>query len=60
MTVPSILLSGDHKKIKAWRRREALRRTWQRRPELLKKASLTAEDKEYLATLGGEYGEKHR
>lgn len=36
MKVPDILLSGDHKKIDAWRRAEALKRTKQRRPDLVK------------------------
>ncbi|MCM8795431.1 MAG: tRNA (guanosine(37)-N1)-methyltransferase TrmD [Candidatus Omnitrophica bacterium] len=36
MRVPRILLSGDHKKIEAWRKKEALKRTKQRRPDLLK------------------------
>lgn len=53
MDVPQILLSGDHKKISLWRRREALRRTWERRPDLLKKAILSEEDKKFLSTLGG-------
>jgi len=35
--VPSILLSGDHEKIRAWRRAEAIKRTLERRPDLLKK-----------------------
>jgi len=50
--VPDLLLSGDHAKIARWRRREALRRTFERRPDLLKKAELTEEDKEYLRELG--------
>lgn len=37
MSVPPILLSGDHKKIESWRKKEALERTRQRRPDLLKK-----------------------
>ena len=36
MCVPRILLSGDHKKIEAWRKEQALKRTRQRRPDLLK------------------------
>jgi len=39
--VPAILLSGDHEKIRAWRRAESIKRTRERRPELLKKAGLT-------------------
>ncbi len=49
MEVPGILLSGDHEKIRVWRRRESLRRTVERRPDLLKQARLTAEDKAILA-----------
>ncbi|MCX5677644.1 MAG: tRNA (guanosine(37)-N1)-methyltransferase TrmD [Candidatus Omnitrophica bacterium] len=37
MKVPDVLLSGDHKKIEAWRKTEAVKRTRQRRPDLLKK-----------------------
>ena len=42
--VPEVLLSGDHARITAWRRREALRATRERRPDLLAAASLTRED----------------
>ena len=42
--VPEVLLSGDHKSIRRRRRREALRTTRERRPELLARARLTAED----------------
>ena len=42
--VPKILLSGDHAMIARWRRKQALGRTWIRRPELLKKIELTAAD----------------
>ncbi len=47
--VPEVLLSGDHEKIRVWRRKESLRRTVERRPDLLKQARLTAEDKAILA-----------
>ena len=49
--VPSVLLSGDHEKIRLWRRTESLKRTLERRPDLLKRASLTREDKAILAKL---------
>ncbi len=49
--VPEILQSGDHAKIAKWRREQALRRTWQKRPYLLANANLTEEDKKFLATL---------
>ena len=49
--VPEILLSGDHEKIRVWRRTESLKRTLERRPDLLEKAALTEEDKRILAKL---------
>ena len=42
--VPKVLLSGDHAMIVRWRRKQALGRTWFRRPELLEKIELTAAD----------------
>ena len=47
-TVPAILLSGDHAAIARWRRQQALGRTWLRRPDLLARASLSAEDRRLL------------
>jgi tRNA (guanine37-N1)-methyltransferase len=44
MKVPEILLSGDHRRIERWRRREALRATRERRPDLLAQARLTEDD----------------
>ena len=49
--VPAVLLSGDHEKIRLWRRTESLKRTLERRPDLLKKSRLTQEDKTILAGL---------
>jgi len=51
MEVPEILLSGNHAEIKRWRRRESLKRTYLRRPDLLGRADLSEEDLEYLAEL---------
>lgn len=48
MLVPEILLSGNHKEIRKWRRKESLKRTLLRRPDLLKKNELTEEDRELL------------
>ncbi|HEY8464942.1 MAG TPA: tRNA (guanosine(37)-N1)-methyltransferase TrmD [Bacillota bacterium] len=48
LKVPTILLSGHHAKIEAWRRKEALLKTARRRPELLKNLVLSAKDKEIL------------
>lgn len=47
--VPKILLSGDHEAIARWRLKQALGRTWQRRPELLKKRVLTPQEQVLLA-----------
>ncbi|MBW1704389.1 MAG: tRNA (guanosine(37)-N1)-methyltransferase TrmD [Deltaproteobacteria bacterium] len=49
--VPPVLLSGDHERIRLWRRTESLKRTLEKRPDLLEKAGLTPEDKELLAKL---------
>ncbi|MGB9613494.1 MAG: tRNA (guanosine(37)-N1)-methyltransferase TrmD, partial [Candidatus Margulisiibacteriota bacterium] len=46
--VPEILLSGNHAQIERWRRKEALKRTLERRPDLLPKAELNEEDKRLL------------
>jgi tRNA (guanine37-N1)-methyltransferase len=48
MKVPDVLLSGNHREISRWRRREAIKRTLQRRPDLLKMAELSEEDREIL------------
>jgi tRNA (guanine37-N1)-methyltransferase len=53
MSVPEVLLSGNHENIRKWRRYQSLKRTWERRPELLEKAFLTAEDQKILAELKG-------
>lgn len=49
--VPEVLLSGHHGRVASWRRREALRRTWQRRPDLLATAALSESDRAFLAAL---------
>jgi tRNA (guanine37-N1)-methyltransferase len=46
--VPEVLLSGNHASITAWRRKEALRRTFLRRPDLLERAGLSKEDERIL------------
>jgi tRNA (guanine37-N1)-methyltransferase len=51
--VPPVLLSGDHEKIRLWRRTQALKRTLDRRPDLLDKAKLTEEDRRILEELRG-------
>jgi tRNA (guanine37-N1)-methyltransferase len=51
--VPEVLLSGDHQAIAAWRRREALKVTAARRPDLLEKFPLTEEETEEEKTIAG-------
>ena len=52
--VPEVLLSGHHAEVDRWRRREALRRTYERRPDLLAHADLSQADREFLAQLDAE------
>ena len=47
-SVPDVLLSGNHADIDRWRMKQALGRTWQRRPDLLKKKNLSAEQENLL------------
>ncbi|NHN28407.1 tRNA (guanosine(37)-N1)-methyltransferase TrmD [Paenibacillus agricola] len=49
--VPDILVSGHHANIAIWRRQQSLLRTWSKRPELLKDASLTPKEQLWLADL---------
>jgi tRNA (guanine37-N1)-methyltransferase len=57
MSVPEELLSGDHKRIAAWRRKKALQKTWSNRPDLLARAELSPEQRKWLAEL--EEGKKN-
>lgn len=50
--VPPILLSGHHGQVAQWRRQQQLRRTLERRPDLLATADLNAADRAYLRSLG--------
>ena len=52
--VPPVLLSGHHGEVDRWRRREALRRTRERRPDLLATAPLDDDDRRFLASLEDE------
>lgn len=56
-TVPQVLRSGHQANIQRWRREQALRRTWQRRPDLLLTAELSEDDKRFLTTLANEQAE---
>ncbi len=46
--VPEVLLSGDHARIEAWRKKESLRRTYLRRPDLLETYSFTEQERQWL------------
>ena len=54
MPVPEMLLSGHHEQIRRWRRKESLRRTRRRRPDLLERAPLTKEDLQLLEEIADE------
>jgi len=54
MRVPEVLLSGNHERIRRWRRKQALGVTLERRPDLLEKADLTDEDREILREMKAE------
>lgn len=51
MTVPEVLLSGHHEAIRLWRRKEALRATYEKRPDLLKDREFTVEDRQLMDDL---------
>lgn len=51
LVVPDVLLNGNHAAVDQWRRREAIRRTWARRPDLLLSASLSEDERWFLAEL---------
>ncbi len=51
MTVPEVLVNGNHDQIRSWRRKTALAKTLRNRPDLLDRVALTAEDKELLAQI---------
>jgi tRNA (guanine37-N1)-methyltransferase len=51
LSVPDVLLSGNHGEIRRWRKREALSRTLARRPDLLDAADLDDEEQEILKEL---------
>ena len=51
MSVPKVLLSGNHEHIRLWRQEQSLLRTWTRRPELLTNLALTAEQEKLLVSI---------
>lgn len=58
LTVPDVLLSGHHANIAQWKHKEALKRTYLRRPDLLKQYPLTETDKHLLAEIETELDQK--
>ena len=54
MGIPEVLVSGHHAKVQQWRREQSLLRTAQRRPDLLRKASLSEADRKFLYLQGFE------
>lgn len=48
LTVPEVLVSGNHEAVRRWRRKEALRNTWFKRPDLLRDRLLSDEDRRLL------------
>lgn len=58
MPVPEVLLSGHHELIRRWRLKESLRRTWLRRPDLLRQKRLSEEERLILAELVQDLGEE--
>jgi len=59
MKVPEVLLSGHHEKINEWRKKESLRRTYERRPELLKDYKTSESEKLYLNEITNEKNNNH-
>ncbi|MGG3466648.1 tRNA (guanosine(37)-N1)-methyltransferase TrmD [Neobacillus pocheonensis] len=55
LMVPDVLMSGNHKLIDEWRNKEALRRTLERRPDLLEKIELTSQQEKWLKEVKKEY-----
>lgn len=48
MKVPEVLLNGNHQRIDEWRKKASLKRTWERRPDLISPSELTAEERSWL------------
>ncbi|MCF6466399.1 tRNA (guanosine(37)-N1)-methyltransferase TrmD [Clostridium sp. Cult2] len=58
LTVPDILLSGDHKKIEAWRKYQSIKSTYVKRPDLLNKLQLTEEEINILEEIKEKFDRK--
>jgi tRNA (guanine37-N1)-methyltransferase len=60
LRVPAVLLSGNHQQIRRWREQQALGRTWERRPDLLRGLTLTGEQQSLLKEYIGENTDRDR
>ncbi|SKA06728.1 tRNA (guanine37-N1)-methyltransferase [Pilibacter termitis] len=60
LKVPDVLLSGDHEKIRKWRVKESIRRTFERRPDMLEQKVLNEEEKQFLEEIKQEEQKKQR
>lgn len=58
MEVPEVLKSGHHKNIDKWRREQALRVTFEKRPELLEKVDLTEDEQKFIESLNKDFKKK--
>jgi tRNA (guanine37-N1)-methyltransferase len=58
MAVPEVLVNGNHEEIRRWRRKTALAKTLQNRPDLLERVALSEEDRALLARVKAEISEK--
>jgi tRNA (guanine37-N1)-methyltransferase len=56
LATPQVLLNGDHRQIRRWRREQQLRKTLENRPDLLDRAALSEDDKRVLVSLGWQQG----
>lgn len=54
MKVPDVLLSGHHVNIRRWRMKQSLRKTWERRPDLLENYDFTDEERQILEEIKAE------
>jgi tRNA (guanine37-N1)-methyltransferase len=57
LSVPSVLLGGNHKDIERWRRKQSLGKTWLKRPDLLEELQLSETDKQLLVEFKCEHGD---
>jgi len=60
LRVPEVLLGGNHRDIRLWRRRQSLDKTWRNRPDLLRSAALDPADRAFLAELEAEKNQGYR